>query len=207
MVLAIRPDPAHLHVMANPTLLPTADTLERYLAIRGDHARLQPGVTALCDGLGLHGLDVVRFTDGSLPVYAIGDTRVLKLYPGPFRTATRSNTACCKPSTTGCRSLPQGWSTPASSKAGATCSWSAYTANPSPSPGPTSLWRSAIGWPPSSERHGRPCMPSPRRSWTRSGRPTGTCSWASSALAVSTDSAQPAWTPPGWSRSQPSSTA
>jgi hygromycin-B 7''-O-kinase len=71
--------------MANQTLLPPADTLERYLAIRGDHARLQLGVTALCKRLGLRGVDIRRFADGSLPVYAIGDTRVLKLYPGAFR--------------------------------------------------------------------------------------------------------------------------
>src|SRR6266704_6753394 len=79
---ATRPNPADRHVMANQTLLPTADTLERYLAIRGDHARLRRGVTALCDRLGLHGVDIVRFTDGSLPVYAVGQERVLKLYPG-----------------------------------------------------------------------------------------------------------------------------
>jgi hygromycin-B 7''-O-kinase len=71
--------------MGNQTLLPTADTLERYLAIRGDHARLRPGVTALCDRLGLHGVDIRRFTDGSLPVYAVGEQRVLKLYPGAFQ--------------------------------------------------------------------------------------------------------------------------
>ncbi len=69
--------------MANQTLLPIADTVAHYLAIRGDHARLQPGVTALCDRLGLHAADIVRFADGSLPVYAVGDTRVLKLYPDP----------------------------------------------------------------------------------------------------------------------------
>jgi hygromycin-B 7''-O-kinase len=62
-----------------------ADTLERYLALRGDDARLVPAVTALCDLLGLRAVDIVRFADGSLPVYAIGDTRVLKLYPGAFQ--------------------------------------------------------------------------------------------------------------------------
>ena len=51
MVLRPDPTPADRHVMANQTLLPTADTVERYLAIRGDHARLRPGVTALCDRL------------------------------------------------------------------------------------------------------------------------------------------------------------
>jgi hygromycin-B 7''-O-kinase len=71
--------------MANQTLLPTADTVEQYLAIRGDHARLRPGVTALCDRLGLRGLDIVRFTDGSLPVYTVGEELVLKLYPGAYQ--------------------------------------------------------------------------------------------------------------------------
>ncbi len=70
--------------MANQTLLPPADTLERYLAVRADQARLQPGVTALCERLGLRGADIVRFADGSLPVYAVGHNRVLKLYPGAF---------------------------------------------------------------------------------------------------------------------------
>ena len=44
-----RPNRADHHAMANQTLLPTADTVERYLAIRGDHPRLRPGVTGLCD--------------------------------------------------------------------------------------------------------------------------------------------------------------
>jgi hypothetical protein len=76
--------PADRHVMGNQTLLPPADTLERYLAIRADHARLQPGVTALCERLSLRGADSVRFADGSLPVYAVGHKRVLKLYPRAF---------------------------------------------------------------------------------------------------------------------------
>ncbi len=97
--------------MANQTLLPPADTLERYLAVRADQARLQPGVTALCERLGLRGADIVRFADGSLPVYAVGHNRVLKLYPGAFHP-------------------PQAWSTRASSRAGATYSWSAWVANP-----------------------------------------------------------------------------
>jgi hygromycin-B 7''-O-kinase len=70
--------------MTDQPLLPTADTLEGYLAIRADHARLQPGVIALCERLGLHGVDIVRLDEGSLPVYAIGHKRVLKLYPHAF---------------------------------------------------------------------------------------------------------------------------
>jgi hygromycin-B 7''-O-kinase len=67
------------------TLLPSIETVEHYLALRGDHARLQRGVTALCDRLGLRGVDVVRFADGSLPVYAVGEQLVLKLYPPVFQ--------------------------------------------------------------------------------------------------------------------------
>jgi hygromycin-B 7''-O-kinase len=67
--------------MATKTLLPTADRPERYQAVRGDHARLQHGANALCKALGLRGVDVVRFPDGSLPVYAVGEQLVLKLLP------------------------------------------------------------------------------------------------------------------------------
>jgi hygromycin-B 7''-O-kinase len=67
------------------TLFPLADTVERYLAIRGDDARLRPAVMALCDRLGLRAVHIVRFADSSLPVYAVGDTKVLKLYPGAFQ--------------------------------------------------------------------------------------------------------------------------
>ena len=70
--------------MPQQTLFPLADTVERYLAIRGDDARLRLAVTALCDHLGLRAVDIVRFGDCSLPVYAVDDTRVLKLYPGAF---------------------------------------------------------------------------------------------------------------------------
>jgi hygromycin-B 7''-O-kinase len=160
--------------MGNQTLLPTADTLERYLAIRGDHARLRPGVTALCDRLGLHGVDIRRFTDGSLPVYAVGEQRVLKLYPGAFQHGYQVERLVLH---------------------------AIHRQLPIPTPG------SATGWPPSSARPWRHCTPSPRRSWPRSGRPTGTCLWPGSGLGVSTTNAQPAWTAPGWSRSRRSSTA
>jgi hygromycin-B 7''-O-kinase len=67
------------------TLFPSIQTVEHYLAIRGDHARLQRGATALCDRLGLRGVDIVRFPDGSLPVYAVGEQLVLKLYPHVYQ--------------------------------------------------------------------------------------------------------------------------
>jgi hygromycin-B 7''-O-kinase len=70
--------------MPEQILFPLADTVERYLAIRGDEARLRPAVTALCDRLGLRAVDIVRFGDCSLPVYVV-DARVLKLYPEAFQ--------------------------------------------------------------------------------------------------------------------------
>src|SRR6266542_2155953 len=110
-------------------LLPTADTVDRYLAIRGDHARLRPGVTALCERLGLHGLDVVRFTDGPRPAYAVGDTRVLKLYPGAYQDSYQVERRVLQAIHRRLPIPPQGWSTPASWRAGATYSWNACTAS------------------------------------------------------------------------------
>lgn len=43
---------------------------------------MRPGAVDLCARLGLSGASLVRFLDGSLPVYAVGDDHVLKLFPG-----------------------------------------------------------------------------------------------------------------------------
>ncbi|SIS20006.1 hygromycin-B 7''-O-kinase [Microbispora rosea] len=51
------------------------------MAVRRDESRLGPAVSALLEHLGLGGERVERFADGSLPVYAVGDRHVLKLYP------------------------------------------------------------------------------------------------------------------------------
>ncbi|MCO6008659.1 aminoglycoside 3'-phosphotransferase/choline kinase family protein [Actinoallomurus purpureus] len=61
--------------------LPAAATEAQFATVRRDEARLRPGVLALCRRLGRSGADVTRFPDGSLPVYAVGDRLVLKLYP------------------------------------------------------------------------------------------------------------------------------
>ncbi|APU13377.1 putative homoserine kinase type II (protein kinase fold) [Actinoalloteichus fjordicus] len=66
------------------TLLPVAETEDQYDAIADDDDLIRPGVDALCAELGLDGEEVDRFDDGSLPVYAIGANRVLKLYPGVY---------------------------------------------------------------------------------------------------------------------------
>ena len=46
---------------------------------------LLPAVRVLCAEIGFGGLAVTAFTDGSLPVYALGDKLVLKLYPPVYR--------------------------------------------------------------------------------------------------------------------------
>ncbi|WP_283136124.1 aminoglycoside phosphotransferase family protein [Rhizohabitans arisaemae] len=71
--------------MSRDTLLPAAVTEEQFLAVHQDEELLRPGVVELVGRLGLRGLGVERFSDGSLPVYAVGDRHVLKLYPDVYR--------------------------------------------------------------------------------------------------------------------------
>ncbi|HWN69067.1 MAG TPA: aminoglycoside 3'-phosphotransferase/choline kinase family protein [Haliangium sp.] len=66
--------------------LPPASTPEEFRPIRRDDGRLLPGVQVICARHGLAGQDVVRFAGGSLPVYAVGSARVLKLYPPYHRS-------------------------------------------------------------------------------------------------------------------------
>lgn len=69
-------------------IFPSARNPEEFESVRRDDARLMPGVAAVCEQLGLGGAVVTRFADGSLPVYAVGDSLVLKLYP-PYDLAER----------------------------------------------------------------------------------------------------------------------
>ena len=62
------------------SVLPTADTDEAFDAVVADEAALRPGVTMLFRTLGVDPLDLTRFPEGSLPVYATGEL-VLKLFP------------------------------------------------------------------------------------------------------------------------------
>jgi hygromycin-B 7''-O-kinase len=71
--------------MADNLLLPVVQTQEQFEAVRRDEARLRAGVTAICRHLGLCGLHIARFADGSMPVYAVGEQHVLKLYPSVYR--------------------------------------------------------------------------------------------------------------------------
>jgi hygromycin-B 7''-O-kinase len=64
---------------------PEPSTAAQFGAVRRDEARLRPAVLALCGRLGLGGAHVARFPGGSMPVYAVGETLVLKLYPPAYR--------------------------------------------------------------------------------------------------------------------------
>ncbi|MFJ2861823.1 phosphotransferase family protein [Kitasatospora sp. NPDC087314] len=62
-------------------MLPVVETEEQWDAILPDEAVMRPGAAALCAELGLAGLPLERFTEGSVPVYAVGREHVLKLFP------------------------------------------------------------------------------------------------------------------------------
>ncbi|WKU43348.1 aminoglycoside phosphotransferase family protein [Streptomyces sp. VNUA116] len=63
-------------------MLPPVETDEQWDAVVPDESVMRPGVEALCGRLGLAGAPLVRFTEGTQPVYAVGDEHVLKLFPG-----------------------------------------------------------------------------------------------------------------------------
>ena len=64
---------------------PEASTAAQFGAVRRDEARLRPAVLALRGRLGLGRTHMARFPGGSMPVYAVGETLVLKLYPPVYR--------------------------------------------------------------------------------------------------------------------------
>lgn len=72
------------------TLFPAVSSLAEYEAIRRDDARFRPGAAAIVASLGLASHTLDRFPDGSLPVYAVGEELVLKLYP-PFERSERDH--------------------------------------------------------------------------------------------------------------------
>ncbi|MGW6268621.1 phosphotransferase family protein [Streptomyces sp. NPDC055060] len=63
-------------------MLPPVDTDEQWDVVVPDEAVMRPGVEDLCRRLGLAGAPLDRFTEGTQPVYAVGDDLVLKLFPG-----------------------------------------------------------------------------------------------------------------------------
>ena len=62
-------------------MLPQADDEPGWNALCSDDTRLAAGVATLCARHGLGGLPVHRYDSGSVPVYAIGGSHVLKLFP------------------------------------------------------------------------------------------------------------------------------
>ncbi|MGW1953102.1 phosphotransferase [Streptomyces sp. NPDC001920] len=62
-------------------MLPPVETDEEWDAVVPDETVMRPGAEDLCARLGLGGLPLARFPEGSQPVYAVGDEHVLKLFP------------------------------------------------------------------------------------------------------------------------------
>ncbi|MFI6639562.1 phosphotransferase family protein [Streptomyces sp. NPDC050504] len=62
-------------------MLPRVETDQEWDAIVPNETVMRPGAEDLCRRLGLPGADLVRFAEGSQPVYAVGDALVLKLFP------------------------------------------------------------------------------------------------------------------------------
>lgn len=71
----------------SPVAFPAAATAARFEDI--EKAELLPAVTALVAGLGHPGTPVSGFEDGSLPVYAVGEDLVLKLFPPVYADESR----------------------------------------------------------------------------------------------------------------------
>ncbi|MFI6289135.1 phosphotransferase [Streptomyces sp. NPDC051018] len=67
-------------------MLPAVETDEEWDAVVPDETVMRPAVEDLCARLGLDRAPLVRFADGSQPVYAVGDEHVLKLFPGTAAT-------------------------------------------------------------------------------------------------------------------------
>lgn len=62
-------------------MLPTVRTDEQWQAVVFDEKVVRPAAEDLAARLGLAGAGLRRYPGGSRPVYAVGDRRVLKLYP------------------------------------------------------------------------------------------------------------------------------
>ena len=62
-------------------MLPAVRTDEEWQAVVWDEKIVRPAAEDLAARLGLAGARLRRYPEGSRPVYAVGDRRVLKLYP------------------------------------------------------------------------------------------------------------------------------
>jgi hygromycin-B 7''-O-kinase len=62
---------------------PSPTTEADWDTLLADDSRLREGVAAIAQRHGLHGAQPERYDSGSLPVYALGEQHVLKLFPPP----------------------------------------------------------------------------------------------------------------------------
>ncbi|MFI5805134.1 phosphotransferase family protein [Streptomyces sp. NPDC051561] len=62
-------------------MLPQVNTDEEWDAVVPDEALVRPAAGHLCSRLGLAGAPLTRYSGGSVPVYAVGATHALKLFP------------------------------------------------------------------------------------------------------------------------------
>ncbi|GGX87327.1 phosphotransferase family protein [Streptomyces fructofermentans] len=62
-------------------MLPLVETGEELEDVVRDEALLRPAVMDLCERLGITAKPLIRFVEGSLPVYSVGAAHVVKLFP------------------------------------------------------------------------------------------------------------------------------
>ncbi|MCX4907855.1 phosphotransferase family protein [Streptomyces sp. NBC_00878] len=62
-------------------MLPLVETVEELDDMVRDEALLRPAVMDLCERLGVAVKPLIRFIEGSLPVYSVGAAHVVKLFP------------------------------------------------------------------------------------------------------------------------------
>ena len=67
-----------------PDVLPAAPTPEAFEALAKDDARIVVAARLVADRHRLAGAPIARFAGGSLPVFALGSSRVLTFYPPCF---------------------------------------------------------------------------------------------------------------------------
>ena len=75
-------------------MLPAVRTDEEWQAVVFDEKTVRPAAEDLAARLGLAGAALRRYPGGSRPVYAVGDRRVLKLYPTCLRRTASPRPGC-----------------------------------------------------------------------------------------------------------------
>jgi hygromycin-B 7''-O-kinase len=94
-----------MHGSIMTSRFPSVQNQSEYEPLSRNEAVLRPGIDAMCDVLGLVPTSLRRYADGSLPVYAVGDSRVLKVYP-PFDIPARDTESTVLQAVDGRLSIP-----------------------------------------------------------------------------------------------------